>query len=98
MWFTAASWIGLALVASLISIRTGISVAVVYAVMIETRLNETDLGKLMLAACPGFGLPFGAPRPKRSAGMRPAAFSLSAELRGRSYHCELGRSDRINGG
>jgi Kef-type K+ transport system membrane component KefB len=27
------------------------SVAVVYAVMIETRLNETDLGKLMLAAC-----------------------------------------------
>lgn len=147
MWFTAASWIGLALVASLISIRTGISVAlveiflgviggnflgfqpnewinvlaafgsmmltflagaeidpdsfrrhlkpsliigglsflmpflgamafayyvtgwalaeaqiagialsttsvaVVYAVMVETRLNETDLGKLMLAAC-----------------------------------------------
>ncbi len=27
------------------------SVAVVYAVMVETRLNETDLGKLMLAAC-----------------------------------------------
>lgn len=27
------------------------SVAVVYAVMIETKLNETDLGKLMLAAC-----------------------------------------------
>ena len=27
------------------------SVAVVYAVMIETRLNETDLGKLILAAC-----------------------------------------------
>jgi len=147
MWFTAASWIGLALVASLISIRTGISVAlveiflgvvggnflgfqpnewintlaafgsmmltflagaeidpdslrrhlkpslviggvsflfpflgamafsywgtnwdlrasqisgialsttsvaVVYAVMVETRLNETDLGKLILAAC-----------------------------------------------
>ncbi len=29
MWFTAASWIGLALAASLISIRTGISVALV---------------------------------------------------------------------
>jgi Kef-type K+ transport system membrane component KefB len=29
LWFTAASWIGLALVASLISIRTGISVALV---------------------------------------------------------------------
>ncbi len=29
VWFTAASWIGLALVASLISIRTGISVALV---------------------------------------------------------------------
>jgi Kef-type K+ transport system membrane component KefB len=27
------------------------SVAVVYAVMVETRLNETDLGKLILAAC-----------------------------------------------
>lgn len=27
------------------------SVAVVYAVMIETRLNQTDLGKLILAAC-----------------------------------------------
>lgn len=27
------------------------SVAVVYAVMVETRLNETDLGKLLLAAC-----------------------------------------------
>jgi Kef-type K+ transport system membrane component KefB len=27
------------------------SVAVVYAVMTETRLNETDLGKLILAAC-----------------------------------------------
>ena len=27
------------------------SVAVVYAVMIETKLNEVDLGKLMLAAC-----------------------------------------------
>ena len=27
------------------------SVAVVYAVMIETGLNETDLGKLILAAC-----------------------------------------------
>ena len=27
------------------------SVAVVYAVMIETRLNETELGKLILAAC-----------------------------------------------
>ncbi len=29
VWFTAASWIGVALVASLISIRTGISVALV---------------------------------------------------------------------
>lgn len=27
------------------------SVAVVYAVMVETRLNETDLGRLILAAC-----------------------------------------------
>jgi Kef-type K+ transport system membrane component KefB len=27
------------------------SVAVVYAVMVETRLNETDFGKLLLAAC-----------------------------------------------
>jgi Kef-type K+ transport system membrane component KefB len=27
------------------------SVAVVYAVMVETKLNETDLGKLILAAC-----------------------------------------------
>lgn len=27
------------------------SVAVVYAVMVETRLNQTDLGKLILAAC-----------------------------------------------
>ena len=27
------------------------SVAVVYAVMIETGLNETELGKLILAAC-----------------------------------------------
>jgi len=27
------------------------SVAVVYAVMVETRLNETELGKLILAAC-----------------------------------------------
>lgn len=27
------------------------SVAVVYAVMLETRLNETDLGKLILSAC-----------------------------------------------
>ncbi len=29
VWFTAASWIGLALLASLISIRTGVSVALV---------------------------------------------------------------------
>ena len=27
------------------------SVAVVYAVMVETGLNETDIGKLILAAC-----------------------------------------------
>src|SRR5919204_100734 len=41
----------LALAASVISIRLGISVAVVYAVMVETGLNRTDIGKLILAAC-----------------------------------------------
>jgi Kef-type K+ transport system membrane component KefB len=59
VYWVAAVWMGMALLASLISIRTGVAVAlveivlaaVVYAVMIETGLNRTDLGKLILAAC-----------------------------------------------
>lgn len=43
-WTPAASWIGG------ISLSTT-SVAVVYAVMLESRLNETALGKILLAAC-----------------------------------------------
>ncbi len=43
-WSANASWI------AGISLSTT-SVAVVYAVMLETGLNETDLGKLILAAC-----------------------------------------------
>ncbi|NPV46749.1 MAG: cation:proton antiporter [Armatimonadetes bacterium] len=43
-WTPAASWIGG------IALSTT-SVAVVYAVMVETRLNETPLGKVILAAC-----------------------------------------------
>lgn len=43
-WTTPQAWIaGIALSTT--------SVAVVYAVMVETGLNETDLGKLILAAC-----------------------------------------------
>jgi len=43
-WTPSASWIaGIALSTT--------SVAVVYAVMVESGLNETDLGKLILAAC-----------------------------------------------
>ncbi|MCM8746215.1 cation:proton antiporter [Thermomicrobium sp. CFH 73360] len=43
-WTTPQAWIaGTALSTT--------SVAVVYAVMVETGLNETDLGKLILAAC-----------------------------------------------
>ena len=98
VWLIAAVWMGLALAASLISIRVGISVAlkpaliigavgfispflvagafaywgahwdrnasyiagisllttsvaVVYAVMVESGLNRTDIGKRILAAC-----------------------------------------------
>src|SRR3989442_890213 len=51
IWFIAAFWMGLALLASLISIRLGISVAVVYAVMIEGGLRSTPMGKTLLAAC-----------------------------------------------
>jgi len=43
-WTPAAAWIGG------IALSTT-SVAVVYAVMIETRLNETPFGKIILAAC-----------------------------------------------
>jgi len=43
-WAPSASWIGG------IALSTT-SVAVVYAVMIETRLNETPFGKVILAAC-----------------------------------------------
>lgn len=43
-WDRRAAWIaGIALSTT--------SVAVVYAVMVETRLNETELGKMILAAC-----------------------------------------------
>src|SRR5664280_2798722 len=53
-YWVAAVWMAMALLASLVSIRVGISVAlieVVYAVMIETGLNRTDFGKMILAAC-----------------------------------------------
>jgi len=43
-WTAAAAWIGG------IALSTT-SVAVVYAVMVETRLNETPFGKIILAAC-----------------------------------------------
>lgn len=43
-WTLAAAWIGG------IALSTT-SVAVVYAVMLETRLNETPFGKVLLAAC-----------------------------------------------
>lgn len=43
-WSPAASWIGG------IALSTT-SVAVVYAVLLETRLNETPFGKVILAAC-----------------------------------------------
>ena len=44
-------WLGLARGDNLRHRLSTTSVAVVYAVMIETGLNETDFGKLLLAAC-----------------------------------------------
>src|SRR5438094_277857 len=61
IWFIAAIWMGLALVGSLISIWTGISVASIeilvgvvagnIALGFEGGLSDTAMGKMILAAC-----------------------------------------------
>jgi hypothetical protein len=47
IWFASALQIGLALIASAMQAW----VAVVYAVMVETGFNNTEIGKIILGAC-----------------------------------------------
>src|SRR5437870_1388064 len=51
IWFASALWVGLALFAAVLQNWVAVSIAVVYAVLIETGFNESEIGKIILAAC-----------------------------------------------